>query len=425
MVSSQGKTAANPARFTENISNAQNNLIQSFNEEKIFQLINNFLSFEACLYHQVLPLGVDKNHLWLGMVNPDDGAAVEYVCRIFCYLNLAVKTQPLEAATLRQILSSYLQSAKKSKETPPPPEGLIVTEKTSKANASEDTVPETIQLEPYGQTTFILDDTAALEMPLSDQPEIPVLPEPISSSPPQLINSSTSQKVNTQLAISAPVASVATLLEDVPALEIEPISTSLTAAELAQLPARQLLAHLLGQVLAAGIGRLYFERQQQQGRILWSENGVLQSVLERLPLNYFQELIDELKQLAGLSTESVTESKQRDIERRYHQGHLLLRLRIIPGITGEEATLQVLQGAALKFYQQKQLHRLSQEVLTISQHLGQKLQKLQNRLQRHPDLKERQIGTVAALSQVVEHLEEQLQVLGNELQNPQSSKFPQ
>jgi hypothetical protein len=36
----------------------------------------------------------------------------------------------------------------------------------------------------------------------------------------------------------------------------------------------------LGRVLIGGIGRLYFERQSEQGRILWSQDGVLQSVLE-------------------------------------------------------------------------------------------------------------------------------------------------
>ena len=51
------------------------------------------------------------------------------------------------------------------------------------------------------------------------------------------------------------------------------------------------------------------------------------------------------------------------MERLYENTHLLLRLRINPAPLGEEANLQVLRGAALKFYQKQQLSKLSLDAL--------------------------------------------------------------
>lgn len=35
--------------------------IQGLNHQQIFRLMDSILSFEACLYHQVLPLALDGN----------------------------------------------------------------------------------------------------------------------------------------------------------------------------------------------------------------------------------------------------------------------------------------------------------------------------------------------------------------------------
>lgn len=51
---------------------------------------------------------------------------------------------------------------------------------------------------------------------------------------------------------------------------------------MAILEPQQLLKELMVRVLESGIGRLYFEQQESQGKILWSQDGVLQSVVENL-----------------------------------------------------------------------------------------------------------------------------------------------
>lgn len=75
----------------------------------------------------------------------------------------------------------------------------------------------------------------------------------------------------------------------------------------------------------------------------------MQSVLDDLKLDLFQSVINELKRLTHLPMLPITKTRQVEIERLYQQERVLLRLRIIPGNHGEEATLQVLRGLLSSF----------------------------------------------------------------------------
>jgi type II secretory ATPase GspE/PulE/Tfp pilus assembly ATPase PilB-like protein len=180
---------------------------------------------------------------------------------------------------------------------------------------------------------------------------------------------------------------------------------------LATLPPSELLVELLGRLLVGGIGRLYFERQSQHGRILWSQNGVLQSVLEELPLDVIQGVVNELKLLTHLPLIPVTKPKQVEIERRYQKQRLLLRLRVMPGVNGEEATVQVLRGAALKFYQQQQLASLSRDALTIAQELQRKVNEMRVRTRFYPLHSPDQLSILPALDEVIKSVEQELEAL--------------
>lgn len=61
--------------------------------EQVFRLIDSILPFEACLYHQLLPLSLEGSRLKLGMVNLDDAAALDYVRRILAYMNCSLVPQ--------------------------------------------------------------------------------------------------------------------------------------------------------------------------------------------------------------------------------------------------------------------------------------------------------------------------------------------
>jgi type II secretory ATPase GspE/PulE/Tfp pilus assembly ATPase PilB-like protein len=205
--------------------------------------------------------------------------------------------------------------------------------------------------------------------------------------------------------IPAPVALPP--VEAAPILEVQARYLSQPIEVIATLAPQQLLQELLGRVLLGGIGRLYFERQADQGRILWSQDGVLQSVIERLTLPVFQGVIIELKRVVQLPLLPVIQPKQVEVERRYQQESLLLRLRVMPGTHGEEATLQVLRGVALKFYQRQQLEKLSQDALKLAQQLQRKLNEIRDRSSRHPTT----IETLPALNQMLQGLDKQLEAL--------------
>jgi len=193
-------------------------------------------------------------------------------------------------------------------------------------------------------------------------------------------------------------------------LNVEALHLSSPVEVLTTLPAPQLLQELLGRVLREGIGRLFFERHQSKGRILWSQDGVLKSMLEGIDILLFQEVIEELKRLTDMPAGPVEQPKQVEVERIYQNTHLLLRLRVMAVGGKEEATLQVLRGAALRFYQQQQLSNLSRDALRLAEELQRKVNQIrdQTRLSSLP------LEGLPALEQVIRNLDDQMEALLHE-----------
>ncbi|GAP94752.1 ATPase, T2SS/T4P/T4SS family [Leptolyngbya sp. NIES-2104] len=333
--------------------------------EKIFQLIDRVLPFEACLYHQILPLSIEGNTLHLGMVMLDDVAALDYARRMVGYQNYLLAPQSLSSESHHTILTTYLNY---SQNRPTPPKPPKPPEPPKKPDL-------------HSKETLVVESPDELEWEECHKPAARSLqntiPDPHHALPALAISTRYSE---------------------------EPI------ALLSQLPPSRLIQELLGRVLGNGIGRLFFDRQEKHGRILWSQNGVLQSVIEGVALSKFQALLDELKQLTHLPLTPVTEVQQVEIERSYQRDRVLLRLRITPSANGEQATLQVLRGAALKFYQKQQLTTLSRDALSIAQKLRQKMDELHNHTQTATPLTVDQLqpDMVPALNQVLQIVEQQL-----------------
>ncbi|MBW4563227.1 MAG: pilus assembly protein PilB [Mojavia pulchra JT2-VF2] len=388
-------------------------LTESLYERKqIFELIDNLLSFEACLYHQILPLGLEDNQLLLGMVHQQDREALDYVNRILSYIHCSMVIEAIPADIHRTILSAYL-NYKNTSHSDAKNEYQPRLNFTSKKNVAS--LTDKANYSELDQQTTWIDSQAELLQPARLQVDYSFIPtannvSPTSTAFPPIQESEEENNCE-------PVTP-----ENLTILPV-PISDTFSSIEgLVTLSPKKLLEELLGRVVAGGIGRLYLERQSDQGRILWSDNGVLQSVIEDLSLSLFQGVINELKQFAGLPVDTVTEPKQVETEWPDQQNSLLLRLRVMPGIYGEEATLQVLRGAALKFYQQQQLDRLSRDTLGITQQLSLKLHELQKRLLLNPSLKSEQLEAVVALNQLVENLNKQINILAGDSQPPNKSK---
>jgi len=449
MVSSPGNQAGgSTSNLGDPVTPAKSkvNWAAQVNPDLAFRLIDSILPFEACLYHQILPLSLEGSRLKLGMVNLDDSAALDYVRRILSYMNCSLAPHTISSEIHHAVLSAYLNftvSQKKATSSGNPPQlkapadpvekrqDTFQEESTSKVKGSSVNQSTSSPFDRSNQPTLLVDSPEELsfqdlEVTSPSVPPSSVASNPGQNAPSELaveeqngynpFSADTSQQP-TFILKSEPPPAIAppsvppTPGDALPELDVDARHLSDPVEVLLTLPPAELLREVLGRVLIGGIGRLYLERQQNQGRILWSQNGVVQSVLEGLSIESLQGVISELKSLTRLPQIPIQKPKQVEIERRYQKHRLLLRLRVMPGTHGEEATVQVLRGAALKFYQQQQLAALSRDALNIAEDLQQKVNEIRVRTRFYPMLTADQLSILPALDRVVKSVEEQLDAL--------------
>lgn len=333
--------------------------------QQIFALIDSILPLEVCLHYQILPLCLKENHLYLGVVDSEDQSALEYVQKIVSYMNCSIISQVISSEEQRSFLSAYLYHTQQAKAS----ESLSVDlENTPKFSQPK-----------QASKAHVLD--SEIYPPVIDQKVRGIETNPALT---PLSSTILATKIENFLPESGESTSPNSL-KPLSVLEVKTTYLESPVEVLAMLSPHELLQELLGRVLMGGIGRLYFERQEANlGRILWSRDGVLQSVVTGLDDQQFQGVINELKLLVELPLIPVDKPRQVEMERLYQNTHLLLRLRINPAPLGEEANLQVLRGAALKFYQKQQLSKLSLDALRLTQQLQNKLNELNTRLSITP-----------------------------------------
>jgi type II secretory ATPase GspE/PulE/Tfp pilus assembly ATPase PilB-like protein len=335
-----------------------------------------------------LPLRFEAKSLILGMVNSKDDVALDYVNRILSYVNCTMVIQPMDAETHRSILSAYLNY-----------------KNTSQSVNKRISLPEVFSQQPHTTSENPQQNVTYIDDIYTNN-----------SISTNTLHASDSDIIHTEIKAATTKKASETAIESTPITKTPflsvPLPDEFTPVELlASLPPKKFLEELLGRVIVGGIGRLYFERLPYEGKILWSENGVLQSVLEKLPLSVFQGALNELKRFANIRVTTLSEPKQIEKEYMYHNQRILLRLRVMPGMYGEEATLQVLKGAALKFYQQQQLSRLSRDALGISQQLSFKLHEMQDRLLQSRNSSSEQLEALTVLNRLLGNLDSQIRNL--------------
>ncbi|PAX59570.1 GspE/PulE/PilB domain-containing protein [Brunnivagina elsteri] len=424
MLSSEGKQTDTEALGEKVSPDTEFQWDKKSEREQVIHLIETFLSFEACLYHQILPLRFEDKSLILGMVNPDDETALDYVSRILSYVNCTMVIQQMSADNHRSILSAYLNYKNTSQSAPgqlPSPkayaEELLIP---SGSQVTQSDSYQVSQIDGSQVSSVPILEAVAIEQKIEQKPVetthqyrqyIDTSPNPRQNSTSASVFEAhlhkTGQEQDTDITASTQIPSLRVTEAD----ELTPVEL------LPTLPPKRFLEELLGRVIVGGIGRLYFERLPYEGKILWSENGVLQSVLEKLPLSVFQGALNELKKFANWRVTTLSEPKQIEKEYIYKQQRLLLRLRVMPGMYGEEATLQVLRGAALKFYQQQQLSRISRDALGISQQLSYKLHELQERMLSNRNVNTERLETLSVLNKLLTNLDNQIKTLSDSEEN--------
>jgi hypothetical protein len=349
--------------------------------EQTFRLIDQFIPFEVCLYHQVIPLSLEGSRLYLGMVDPEDYSALPYLRQFVGYLNCSLVPKEISLENHQALLSAYLNYTNRNKE-----------KQRSIATSAAPAQPSTqAQLPPLNN------------LPTASLP----------NSPPKsgFVSEASSARSTPSPTQFSPIADRDSAAPKAIELKINPHHLTSPVEIIAQLSPPQLLEELLGRVLMGGIGRLFFERQADRGRILWSQDGQLQSVLDDLSISTFQGVINELKRLTELPLIPVKQAKQVEIELLYQNDHLLLRFRVTRGERGEEGTLQVLRGAALKFYQQQKLTDLSRDALTIAQQLQKKLYEIRQQCDGNPNLSLSPSDVLMAIDQVLQQVNRDIQAL--------------
>jgi type II secretory ATPase GspE/PulE/Tfp pilus assembly ATPase PilB-like protein len=425
MVNPGASSDPSSARNNSGLSHDSESEPDRFDLEQMLSLVDTILPFEACLYYQVLPLSLNSSQLILGIVNADDTAATDYVRRQLAYIHYSLVTCQISSNWHRDMLSQYLSHKSKAKPKPSPSSSAVSGPGVQSASQSSSADI------PFEEATFIVDSPTLIPTdfrtaPASTPANGRSTAEPASKSnvphqdqakPVAQVTPSASPKKSAATPVS-PSRSNPTPQTATPTkhnnqqqpldlnLPVTPQPISLDS--LGKLPPRALTQALLKRVLQNGIGRLHFERRETKGRILWSKDGVVQAVLDDLPLPLFQSVINELKRLTHLPLITTQETRKVEIERTYKQERVVLRFRLIASPNGEEATLQVLRGAALKFYQQQQIDQLGQDALTFAHRLQSQVDQIRDRARQAFSLEGVSTTTLTTISHLLKDIDSEI-----------------
>ncbi len=365
----------------------------SIDMTRSFPLINKVLPFEACLYHEILPLDRQGDELYLGMVDLEDTEALTYARRMLGFLKYKLVPQTISSETHRQTLSAYLSEQEQMSGIAALPEHTTASPSVGHA-APVPEVPHTLHLNEQDR--------------LTDWPKLPMMPiDPVvdvAVKPTLLIVDDDDSP-----AIVAPVASTIETPDPpfefpgsaLPELQLQ---SPPPGASWQSLSGEAFMHGLLVRMMASGVGRLFLVRKPSGGQVLWTENGAAKMLLEQVAPDQFRGAIAALKQLTHLPIAPVQAPIEVEIERFYQRQRILLRLRITPKDGGEEATIQVLRGAALKFYQKHQIHNLRRDTSAIAQELRQKVLELSRR-NHHGEIDR---STLPEIDRTIASLEDQL-----------------
>lgn len=346
--------------------------------QSTFQLIDYMLPYPACFYHQLLPLNLTQQYLTVAMVDPDDGSALDFLVSILESMDQVpqLEIKVIDKDILTATLSAYLNL------------NQDVQNAGARSNNRRTLLQDRTKLQD--RSTLILDDQGTFskesDFHESEPARLRKTPTPTQNTSPRAEETSNTSS----------------------SLNIHPQYLSASPEFLVSLPPQQLLVEVLGRVLLkGGIGRLYFERHANRGLILCSQNGIAQVTVENIPLGLFQGTINELKKLARIRPEPIQKTRKFDIAQYYQGKPLLLRVRFMVGKNGEEATLQVLRGKALTFYQRQQVEKIAQESLQLAKQLERKVTQmtLRRRFNQEPVL------AVSQLKQLLKKLAQQLETM--------------
>ena len=139
----------------------------SVNLERLPILIATYLPVEICVYYQVVPVDIERKMLVLGMVDPTDLAALDYVGKMLAYSKLEIQPQGLTFEHHQELIAYYFNN-------PPAPEHIEAYKAELIRIAKADSAAAAKSAPPPDETP---------------EPEEPAEPEPDEETIQQLLNS--------------------------------------------------------------------------------------------------------------------------------------------------------------------------------------------------------------------------------------------
>ena len=133
---------------------------------------------------------------------------------------------------------------------------------------------------------------------------------------------------------------------------------------------------LLSKIVSGQVDKLYFQHKENFGSILSSEGGAVSPLMSQIKIAVFKAVVNEIKVMAKLPLEKLDKYRKVAIPKLYKKERVLLRVEFFPSRFGEEITMQMLQGEALKFYQQRQADRTMEQAISLAKKLEKALSKM-------------------------------------------------
>lgn len=336
--------------------------IHKIDRTRVPALIAQYLPVEICIYYQVVPIATDKDTLILGMVEPEDLAALDYVGKLLSFSNLRLEPHPLSFQQQQDLVAYYFSHP------PDPAEVAVLAAQTGRSNAS-----------PSGLKNSSLDPRSKTDPA-----------QPVSHSP------TSSNRLKT--APAQPTAEkTASQLED-------------ESDETVQ----QLLNSMLRRALEEKADQIYVEPHTESTcRVRYRQQGILRDLFKDLSDSIRLKLLLSMRRLLAMDLDSSEPFAE--MERVYRGETLVLQLRFVSQRSKEAAILNILRGDSLIKYQQDQNNLRIKESLMIAQETERSLQQLHQSLTQTIDkLKQYPAQTEEEwihLSTTLERIQAQTQML--------------
>ena len=410
-----------------------------------FDLIDVVFPLEFCLHYQILPLELSSEHLVLGMVDPKDKETIQYVTPIIDSLGYSFHIQFINAQTHQLVLATYLKLAPKNTVSGHSERltEIVTTSTTVEHKPQEitakpshnaptlfDIPKEEITAKPShnAPTLFDIPKEEITAKPSHNAPTLFDIPkEDLKKFAEQNINEKATfivenknevdrEEVPSQIFFGKSQINqiesndnIATKIKPPPEqkliLNVPTNNLDRPTEQLKKLPPELLWEELLARILTEGIGRLYLQKQHRYGRIICSNNGVIQFSLDNVTHSLFEEIIKEIKNMVKMPLNSLEQSKKIAVQRYYNYERILLRIEFFVGKFGEEITIQVLRGQALRFYEQRQADKTIEQAI----YLGQKLEKTLKKIRKCQSAAD--VVDLSSLKAIMRQVEKQFNLL--------------